>query len=137
MIKPIVEAIVKPLTRIVEGISERKTNKQEAKATVERILTEASADNSVIAGQIALANTINQNSSIKDEYALLVLTMPVVLGMFMGVLEAFGAVEAGMTESVMSSMFSPLSQMPEFWQDSFQVGILSALGVTVLRKFTS
>ena len=136
MFKDIVAGLISPVTELLKSRSERKLKEQEAKATVDRILTQASADDAAVAGQIALANTKNQNNSIKDEYALLVLTMPVVLGMVVGVCEAFAVVEPGTTQVVMVSMFEPLENMPKFWQDSFQVGILSALGVTVLKKFT-
>ena len=38
---------------------------------------------------------------------------------------------------VVGQMFASMSQIPEFWSDTFQIGILSALGVTVLKKALS
>lgn len=137
MLKDLALAVISPITDIVKNRQNRKLKKQEAKATVERILTEASAKDAEIAGQIALANTQNQNNTWKDEYALIVITLPVVTGMVIGVAEAFGVVAPGTTETLMVSMFTPLEQLPPFWQSTFQAGILAALGVTAFKKLTN
>jgi len=134
MIASIVKSMIKPVAQIFQQKAERKLRKVEAKAAVERVMAEAAAKDSLVAGQIALVNAENQNNTWKDEYALLVITLPVVIGMVISVFEAFGWAPVGTVERLMTSMFTPIDLMPEFWQDTFKVGLLSALGVTVLKK---
>ena len=126
--------VLKPLGNIFTAREERKRQKQEAEDTVERILTEAAAADSAVAGQIALVRVQNEQTSWKDEYALIVISSPFVMGMVSGALEGAGIVPLGTTESIMSGMFAPLSQVPEWWSTTFQAGMLSALGITLWNK---
>ena len=134
MIKDIVMGLISPVTDLIKNRQEIKREKNEAKATVKRILTEAAAKDSEVAGQIALANTLNQNNSLKDEYALLVISGPFVVIMILGGLEGAGQLPLGTTEAVANGMFASMENIPNWWSTTFQAGMLSALGVTLWNK---
>jgi len=128
------QALIAPITGLIGKWQDGRAKKQEAQAEVDRILTEASASSAEIAGKIALVRTQNEGKTWKDEYALIVITAPVVVGMATGVAEAFAVVPVGTTTTLMEAMFVPINQLPDFWQNTFQVGILSALGVNLWNK---
>ena len=128
------QALIAPITGLIGKWQDGRAKKQEAQAEVDRILTEASASSAEIAGKIALVKTQNENNTWKDEYALIVITAPVIVGMATGVAEAFAVVPVGTTTTLMTAMFEPINQLPDFWQNTFQVGILSALGVNLWNK---
>ena len=133
----LVKGLVSPITDLIANKQKQKLEKQRAEAAVDKIFAKASAGDAEIAGQIALVNTKNMGQTWKDEYALMVVTLPVVFGMISGVVEVAGVVPTGTTQQMMIAMFAPIEHMPEFWQNTFQVGILSALGVTVLKKLVA
>ncbi len=126
--------LVAPVAGIFQAREERKRQKQEAKDTVNRILTEASAKDAAVAGQIALHRVQNEQSSWKDEYALVVISGPFVVGMVSGTLEGAGLIAPGTTTAIMSGMFAHLDNVPEWWSQTFQAGMLSALGITLWNK---
>ena len=128
------QALIAPIAGIVKSFQEGKQKKREAKHAVDMLHANAAASDAEMAGKIALVNAENANNTWKDEYALIVITAPVVLGQIVGVCEAFGGVAPGTTQAVMTAMFSPISTLPEFWANTFQVGILSALGVNLWSK---
>jgi hypothetical protein len=112
----------------------RKADKEAAVAKREEILTNAAAQDTAVAGQIALANTHNQNNTWKDEYGLLVITSPVIGLMIVAGLEAFGIVPAGTTDRLASSVFGALSKVPEWWANTFQLAIWAAMGITGVKR---
>lgn len=130
------QRVVAPVTAAIEGYQARKLAEQEAEATVERILTEAAANDASVAGQIALINAKNQNNTWKDEYGLIVATGPFVLAMLAGAGEVIGLLPPGTSGAVLTAMLSPLEKAPEWWTTTFQVAIWSALGITGLKKLT-
>ena len=134
MFKEAILAIISPITNIIKGRQEAKREKQAAKDTVTRIFADATAKDATVSGQIALYNAQNASGTWKDEYALLVITGPVVIGMLAGALEAIGFAEAGTTKALMTGMFAPLAAVPEWWQLTFNGGIWAALGVNQLKK---
>jgi hypothetical protein len=129
----ILAAIVAPITGLVNTFQKGRQEKRAAKAAVDRILAEAAASDSQVAGQIALVNAKNQNHTWKDEFALLVIATPYLVSFAIALLAAFGwiDVDAGL---VITAMFEPLAQVPVYWQETFKIGMLSALGVTVFKK---
>jgi hypothetical protein len=129
----ILSGLVSPLTDLYANRQKRKADESAAKATVNRIMTEAAAKDSNVAGQIALVNAKNQNQTWKDEYALITITAPYWVSFAIALTAAFGLVEIDAAQ-VIKDMFLPLQEVPEYWQDTFKIGILSALGVTVLKK---
>ena len=124
----LVGGLVKPLGDIFKAREERKAAKEEASANLDRILAEAAAADSTVAGQIALVNAENQNNTWKDEFALLTIAAPFWVAMVLGPL-GYG--------SVVKEMFVAMSSIPPFWQETFQWGILGALGITQLKKAVS
>ena len=126
--------VVKAIGGYVAGRQAIKADKAAAVAVREEILTRAAAQDSAVAGQIALANTENQNNTWKDEYALLVITGPVVLLMLLASVEALGFVPLGTTGSLATAMFGVLGQVPEWWANTFQMGIWAAMGITGFKK---
>ncbi|MAG24825.1 hypothetical protein CMI47_04525 [Candidatus Pacearchaeota archaeon] len=127
-------SLVAPVADIFKAREARKLQKAEAEATVDRILTEASAQDAAVAGQIALHRVQNEQTSWKDEYALIVISGPFVVGMVSGALEGAGVLPAGTTNAIMSGMFGNLDNVPEWWSNTFQAGMLSALGITLWNK---
>lgn len=117
--------LASPVTGVVNKWQEGKQKEREARANLDRILTEAAANDSAVAGQIALVNAKNQNSTWKDEFSLVTIAFPFWAAMILGPL-GYG--------EVVREMFISMSEIPEFWQDTFKVGILSSLGVTVWNK---
>jgi hypothetical protein len=83
-----------------------------------------SAD-SAVAGQIALVNAQNQNNTWKDEFALLTIALPYWVAMVAGPL-GYG--------DVIVEMFNAMSVVPEYWQETFQVALWAALGITGVKK---
>jgi len=124
---------VKPLTDLYSNRQERLANESEARANLDRIMAEAAAADSTVAGQIALVNAQNQNATWKDEYALVTITAPYWVSFIIGLSAALGWVDID-ASIVINNMFEPMAAIPEYWQDTFKIGILSALGVTVLKK---
>lgn len=124
----LVGGLFKPLGDIFKAREERKAAKEEASANLDRILAEAAAADSTVAGQIALVNAENQNNTWKDEFALLTIAAPFWVAMVLGPL-GYG--------SVVKEMFVAMSSIPPFWQETFQWGILGALGITQLKKAVS
>jgi hypothetical protein len=129
----ILKSIASPITEYVKGKQALKHQKAEAAATVEEILTKAAASDSEVAGKIALVRAKNEKDSWKDEYALIVVTAPIVFLMLAAVFAAFGApVDVA---ALSTGMFAPLSQVPVWWSNAFQALVLTAGGVTYLKKF--
>lgn len=126
--------VITGVTGYFTAKQERKAQKDAAVAVREEILTRAMAADTAVAGQIALANTENQNNTWKDEYALLVITAPVVGLMLVAMLEAFGIVPPGTTGALGTAMFGVLNHVPEWWSSTFQLGIWAALGITGVKK---
>jgi len=124
---------VKPLTDLYSNRQERLANESEARANLDRIMAEAAAVDSTVAGQIALVNAQNQNNTWKDEYALITITAPYWVSFIIGLSAAMGWVDVD-AAVVINNMFEPMSVIPVYWQETFKIGILSALGVTVLKK---
>jgi len=124
---------VKPITDLYGNRQKRLANESEARANLDRIMAEAAAADSTVAGQIALVNAQNQNNTWKDEYALITITAPYWVAFTIGLSSALGFndIDAGL---VIANMFEPMAVIPEYWQETFKIGILSALGVTVLKK---
>ena len=134
MWKAMLGALISPVTDLVKNRQEIKREKNEAKATVKRILTEAAAEEPKIAAQIALANIASNTNSFKDEYALMVISGPFLIGMTLGALEGAGLIPIGTTGAVMNGMFAEMENIPTWWSSTFQAGMLSALGVTLWNK---
>lgn len=120
--------VVKPVTDLLKQRGERKAQVAAAKAKMDEIMANAAANDAQVAGQIALVNAQNQNNTWKDEFALITIAAPFWVAMVLGPL-GYG--------DVVSDMFTAMSSIPEFWQDTFKIGILSALGVTVFKKAVS
>jgi hypothetical protein len=57
-----------------------------------------------------------------------------VVGMVSGAAEGASLLPAGTTSAIMSGMFSHLDGVPEWWSNTFQAGMLSALGITLWNK---
>lgn len=121
----ILGGLLKPVGDIFAKREERKLAKMEARANLDRIMAEAAAQDATVAGQIALVNAENQNNTWKDEFALITIALPFWVMMVAGL---FGA------QDVVGQMFAQMSDIPEFWQETFQWGILGALGITQLKK---
>lgn len=121
----ILGSLVQPITDLFKQRGERKAQAAAAKAKIEEIHANAAANDAEAAAAIALVNAQNQNNTWKDEFALVTIAAPFWVAMVLGPL-GYG--------HVVGEMFSSMSSIPEFWQTTFQVGILSALGVTVLNK---
>lgn len=121
----ILGGLLKPVGDIFSKREERKLAKMEARANLDRIMAEAAAQDATVAGQIALVNAENQNNTWKDEFALITIALPFWVMMVAGL---FGA------QDVVGQMFAQMSDIPEFWQETFQWGILGALGITQLKK---
>lgn len=117
--------LVKPLTDLYANRQKRIAQESEAKATMDQILAEAAAKDSNVAGQIALVNANNQNNTWKDEFALLTIALPFWVAMIGGPLGFNNAV---------SDMFAAMQAVPPYWQETFQVAIWSALGITGMKK---
>lgn len=126
--------IVAPITGIIEKWQEGKQKKAEATATVDRIFAEASAKDASVAGQIALVKVNNENSTWKDEYALLVISGPLVILMISGAFEGAGTIPLGTTDAISNGMFGSLSNVPEWWSSTFKAAMLSAVGITLWNK---
>jgi len=133
-IKALLGSLVAPVADIFKAREERKLQKQQAEATVDRILTEATARDASVAGDIALHRVKNEQTSWKDEYALIVISGPFVTGMVSGALEGAGLLPVGTTGAIMNGMFAHLENVPEWWSTTFQAGMLSALGITLWNK---
>ena len=121
----ILGTLVQPITDLFKQRGERKAAAAAAKAKIDEIHANAAAQDSEAAAAIALVNAQNQNNTWKDEFALVTIAAPFWVAMVLGPLGS---------GHVVGEMFSSMSSIPEFWQTTFQVGILSALGVTVLNK---
>lgn len=121
----ILGSFLKPIGSILTARQERKRVKEEAKANLDRILAEAAAADSTVAGQIALVNANNQNNTWKDEFALITIALPFWVAMIAGPMGF---------QDVVGQMFVQMASIPEFWQETFQWGILGALGITQLKK---
>jgi hypothetical protein len=96
-----------------------------AKANLDKIMAEAVSADSAVAGQIALVNAQNQNNTWKDEFALLTIALPYWVAMVAGPL-GYG--------DVVVEMFNAMSVVPEYWQETFQVALWAALGITGVKK---
>ena len=127
-ITSLIGGLFKPLGEIFKERERRKTVRVEAQATLDKVLADAAAADAHVAGQIALVNAQNQNNTWKDEFALITIAAPFWVAMLLGPI-GYG--------SVVSEMFTAMSQIPSFWQDTFQWGILGALGITQLKKAVS
>lgn len=121
----ILGGLMKPLGDIFKAREERKNLEVEAKANLDRILAEAASADASVAGQIALVNAQNQNNTWKDEFALITIAAPFWVAMILGPM-GHG--------DVVTEMFSAMASIPEFWQSTFQYGILGALGITQIKK---
>jgi hypothetical protein len=127
-------ALVSPITGLIKTFQEGRQKKAEARATVDRIFAEASAKDASVAGQIALVKVNNENTTWKDEYALLVLSVPLVVLMVVGACEGAGNVPPGTTGAVADGMFGSLDAVPEWWSSTFKAAMLSAVGITLWNK---
>ncbi len=123
----ILGTLVQPVADLFKQRGERKAAVAAAKATVDRIHAEAAAKDAEVAGAVALVKAQNEQHTWKDEFALLTIAAPFWAAIILGPLGYGNAVQ---------EMFAAMASIPEFWQSTFQVGILSALGVTVLNKVT-
>lgn len=123
----ILGTLVQPIADLFKQRGERKAATAAAKAKIDEIHANAAANDSEAAAAIALVNAQNQNNTWKDEFALITIAAPFWTAMILGPL-GYG--------DVVGEMFTSMASIPEFWQSTFQVGILSALGVTVLNKVT-
>ncbi len=121
----IIGGLFKPLGDIFKEREKRKTALAKAKAKQEEILAAAASADSTVAGQIALVNANNQNNTWKDEFALITIALPFWVMMVGGLL--------GFQDTI-GPMFQQMKEIPEFWQQTFQWGILGALGITQLKK---
>lgn len=130
----LIGGLVKPVTGLYANRQERLKAESDARAKLDEIMAEAAAKDSQVAGQIALVNAQNQNSTWKDEYALIVISGPFVVSMLAGALEAFAWLPPGTAGAVITGMFSGLDQIPQWWATTFQAGMLGALGITQLKK---
>jgi hypothetical protein len=120
--------LVKPFTDLYSNRQARIANESAAKANLDRIMAEAAANDAQVAGQIALVNAKNQNNTWKDEFALITIALPFWVAMVAGPLGF---------QDVVGQMFVQMSDIPEFWQETFQIGVLAALGITSIKKFFS
>ena len=119
--------LVQPITDLFKQRGERKAALAAAKARVDEIHAEAAAADAQTAGAIALVKAQNEQSTWKDEFALITIAAPFWVAMIAGPL-GYG--------HVVEQMFTAMALIPEYWSSTFQIGILSALGVTVLKKAT-
>jgi hypothetical protein len=128
----ILGSLVAPVTEWIKSRGERKRIKQEAQAAVEKKMADLAASDSEFAWQWMLVKAQNEATTWKDEYALLVVTLPFVILMLAGAAAAFGLpVDPG---ALATALFSPLGNVPEWWTNTFQVGIWTALGVNQVQK---
>ena len=130
----ILSGLISPVTELLKGRQARKAALQAAEAKRDEIMAEAAAKDSAVAGQLALLRVQNEGTSWKDEYALIVISGPFVVGMVSGALEGAGILPTGTTQAVMSGMFAHMENVPEWWSQTFQAGMLSALGITLWNK---
>ncbi len=117
--------LVKPVTDLYANRQRRIAQESEAKSTMDQILANAAAQDATVAGQIALVNASNQNNTWKDEFALLTIALPFWVAMIGGPLGF---------DSAVGDMFAAMAAVPEYWQETFQVAIWSALGITGMKK---
>lgn len=122
----ILKLLLGPITGIVEKWQDGRQAKAEAKATMDRILTEAAASNEQIAGQIALARVESEKDSWKDEVALLTIVLPYWVAM----ITALFGIDAGYVQA----MFENMGAIPEYWQETFQWSIWGALSIIGGKK---
>jgi hypothetical protein len=125
MLGNLLGGILKPLGDVFTAREERKKVKVAAQANLDRILAEAAVVDSTVAAQIALVNAHNQNNTWKDEFALITISAPFWVAMILGPL-GHG--------DVVGEMFAAMNTIPTFWSETFQWGILGALGITQLKK---
>ena len=125
MVGEIIKGLISPVTGLLNKRAERKLAQAEARANLDRIMAEAAAQDATVAGQIALVNAENQNNTWKDEFALITIALPFWVMMIAGPLGF---------QDVVGQMFAQMAAIPEFWQETFQWGILGALGITQLKK---
>ena len=126
--------LVAPVAGVFQAREQRRMAKVQSEATIDRILTEASAKDASVAGDIALHRVKNEQTSWKDEYALIVISGPFVVGMVSGAAEGIGFLPLGTTNAIMNGMFAHLDNVPAWWSNTFQAGMLSALGITLWNK---
>lgn len=129
----LLSGLVKPFTGLYANRQKRILRESDAQATVDEIYANATANDASAAAAIALVNAKNQNNTWKDEYALITITAPYWVSFVIALAATFGVVDVDANE-VINAMFEPMSAIPEYWQETFKIGILSALGVTVLKK---
>lgn len=129
-----VTGLISPLTNLYANRQKRLAEESAAQSAYDKVLVDASAADAAVAGQIALVRIKNANNTWKDEYALIVISGPFVVTMVLGALEGFGHLPVGTTEKVTTGMFTGMSEIPEWWSNTFQAGMLSALGVTLWNK---
>lgn len=127
-------SLVAPVAGIFSAREERKKSVEEGKQAIDLVLAEASADNAKLAAQIALVKAQNEGSTWKDEYALIVVTAPIIVVVVSGAVEALGLTSPGTTEKLSSGIFLSFESVPEWWSTTFQIGILAALGVGQFQK---
>lgn len=125
MVGEIIKGLISPVTGLLNKRAERKNAQAEARANLDRIMAEAAAQDATVAGQIALVNAENQNNTWKDEFALITIALPFWVMMIAGPLGF---------QDVVGQMFAQMAAIPTFWQETFQWGILGALGITQLKK---
>ena len=113
------------MTDLYANRQKRIAQVAESKATMDEIYANAAANDSKAAAAIALVNANNQNNTWKDEFALLTIALPFWVAMLLG---PFGG------EDIVASMFTAMAAVPEYWQETFQVAIWSALGITGFKK---
>ncbi|MEM7200271.1 MAG: hypothetical protein AAF628_08410 [Planctomycetota bacterium] len=127
------EVISKPLTEHLKGRAENARAQLEVHARLQTMALELAGQDAEFAAQWMLVKAQNENTTWKDEYALVVATAPVPVLMLLGLLWAFGwiATDPG---TVAQAMFAPLSALPEWWSFVFQLAIGTGLGVTGFNK---
>lgn len=125
MVGEIIKGLISPVTGLLNKRAERKNAQAEARANLDRIMAEAAAQDATVAGQIALVNAENKNNTWKDEFALITIALPFWVMMIAGPLGF---------QDVVGQMFAQMAAIPTFWQETFQWGILGALGITQLKK---
>lgn len=125
MVAQLLKGLIAPVTGLITKGIERRSARDDAKARLDEIMAEAAAKDASVAGQIALVNVENQNHTLKDEFALLTIALPFWIAMLAGPL-GYG--------HLVTDMFTAMSQIPVFWQETFQYGILAALGITSVKK---
>lgn len=118
-------AVAEPIKSIVTGWQTRKTVELESDVAIVKAKTEANIEK-IRTGQvadIAWEQTSIQNSSWKDEYLTIIITLPLILCFIPGLVEY---VVLG---------FAALKNCPQWYQYAVGVVISSAFGVKKFSDF--